>query len=188
VAEDDLDQFDDLEDNEGEPGSDDGDAGVDAPPAGDKPGAAESKRVSDLTSKWQKAEARAQKAEKLLAAKAATQGDADKAPEAPAPSDMWVEAQREVYAERLLDRYPRLTEYGLDIEDITGQTPAEMKASVKRHIDRINAIETKARTNLLIEHGLSPEVPGGGTTRGVDVAAMADADFEKLVQRTKAGI
>jgi hypothetical protein len=185
---DDLDLFDDLDENDSSGAGSDGDEAGAPPAKGDAPAAAESKRVNDLMSKWQKEQER----NKRLAAELdelkgkATQ---DGAP-APAPDperEAWLEAQRDFARERGLNTDPRLAEYGLTSDDITGTTPTEIKASVKRWTDVINAIETKARNRVLAEHGLAPEVSGGEPAQKLDIAAMNDDDFENLIRRTKNG-
>lgn len=182
MEDDELGLDDDL-DNEGEPGSDAA-ASDGALPSDDESGSKESKRVNDLTSKWQKAEARAKKAEAALA-KSKPESDAGAAPAVAPEVSEWIEAQREFARERALNSDPRLAEYGLTADDIAGDTPAEVKASVKRQIDLINSIETKVRQRLLIEHGLSPEVPGGGRTERLDIDGMSEKDFDQLVARSK---
>lgn len=187
---DDLDLFDDLEGDPSGAGSGEAGDGDGAPPAqgSNAPADAESKRVNALMSKWQSEQERNKKLQARLdeLEKAAT---SDGAP-TPAPDperEAWMEAQRDFARERGLNADPRLAEYGLTSDDITGTTPTEIKASVKRWTDVIDAIETKARNRVLAEHGLAPEVTGGGAPPKLDIAGMSDDDFDQLVRKAKNG-
>jgi hypothetical protein len=188
VSDEELDQFDDLDgDDPSGSGSDGDDAG--APPAqGKAPESKESKRVNDLMGKWQSEQERNKRLQAQLdelKGKKTTDGDGQPAPDP--EREAWIEAQRDFARERGLNSDPRLADYGLTSDDITGNTPAEIKASVKRWTDVIDAIETKARNRVLAEHGLSPEVAGGSAPKVPDVASLSDDDFEALVRRAKNG-
>lgn len=184
-----VDMFDDLGGDAGgaDAGSDSGEAGTDAPPP------KESKRISDLMSAAQKAQARANKAEARVKALEAAKSESGSQSDDTAPArderdeerQEWVSAQREFLRERALNSDARLEEYGISADDIAGSTPAEIKASVKRYQALIDAVETKARNRLLLEYGLNPEIAGQAMDPKVDIGAMSDDDFEKLVQKTK---
>lgn len=183
-----VDMFDDLDTGDA---GDAGDAGS-AGDAGDAPPPKESKRINDLMSMAQKAEARAAKAEKAL--KDLQAGDKGKGSggDAPAPAsdsdparEEWISAQREFLRERALGSDARLEEYGIGLDDITGDTPAAIKASVNRYRTLIDAVETKARTRLLQEYGLNPEISGQAMDPKVDIDGMSTDDFNKLVEKAR---
>lgn len=180
-----MDDLDGLEEDT-DTGDDGADAGSDDGDADDAPPPKESKRVSDLTSKWQKAEARAKKAEAALAKSRKQPASDDQADDARgAEAQEWIEAQREFARERAFTSDARLAEYGLTSEDITGDTPGAMRDGVKRYVALIDAIETKVRNRVLADHGLTPDTPGGGKEERLDFASMSDEDFEKQVRRAK---
>lgn len=169
-------------------GTDAADSGSDnsAPPADAKPEDNSEKRINDLMSMAQKAEARAAKAEAAL--KAAQSGeqapkDKDVAGAKPASGgDDFVEFARENARNTLFGSDPRLAEYGLTAESIGGETVAEMRASLAAQKKLIDGIESAARNKILREHGLDPEVSTGAATEGAkDFAAMSNEEFKKFL-------
>lgn len=187
---DDLDLFDDTSDGTPGAGSDGGDAG--APPAGQdgQDGSKDSKRISDLMSKWQKAEARAKAAEGKLTGSAAPAGAGDgNAPptvaEMPPEVRAWLETAKDAARERVYNADPRFAKYGIDEALIDGETPDAMRAAAGRVKALIDGIETKARNDALAEFGLTPATAGGGSPKLGDVAAMSDKEFEALVAKAK---
>lgn len=159
-----------------------------APPDTGSPEGSDSKRINDLMSNWQKAEARAQKAEALLASQAAaapgSRGDRGQPAK---PVDEWLEYNRRLVRESLYTREPRFERYGIGPDSIEGATPAEMQASFDRQKALVEKIETKARNDALAEHGLVPELAGGlGGSEPADFASMSTDEFEKFVARQAA--
>jgi hypothetical protein len=156
-----------------------------APPADAKPDDNSEKRINDLMSKAQKAEARAAKAEAAL--KAAQSGEAPKdkdvADAKPAEGgDEFVQFARENARNTLFGSDPRLADYGLTAESIGGETVAEMRASLAAQRKLIDGIESAARNKILREHGLDPEVSTGAASEGAkDFAAMSNEEFKKFL-------
>lgn len=183
MADDDLDLQDDLDDDTDTGSADGSDAGQDAPPASkpDGDGDKGADRVNDLMSKWQRAEARAKRAEKALAA-TKQGGDRDAGDDMPPAVRQWVDAAREQAREQFHATDPRLAEYGIPSSSITGTTPDEMRASLKTYSNLIDGIETKVRRRLMTEHGLVAEQVGSSPQQDLDFASMSDAEFEKHVR------
>lgn len=186
-----TDSQDDLDfDNE-----DDGSGGdADAPQT--PPASNSDSRVNELMSKWQSEQSRANKAEAELAAlraKAEGSGKGDgapakpKEPEAPAADNGFLDLVRDNARDVLYRSEPRLAQYGIEATSITGNTADEMKASFQKQIELVNQIETNVRNATLAEHGLVPEVGGGGGGKPVDYGSMDKDEFEKVVQRALNG-
>lgn len=181
-----LDQFDDL-DSGNDTGSESGDESP-APPSGQSGEASNSdKRINDLMSKAQREEARANRLEReLKALKGSDDASDDKAPAAPrrqAEADGWAELLREESRKVLFSSDPRLAEYGVTPDVLVGSTPDEMRESLRREVQRIDAMESKIRNRVLVEHGLDPEVGGGSGEPPVDYASMSKKEFEEALQR-----
>lgn len=193
-GQDDQDLFNDTGD-EGETGtgSDGGDA--DALPTGQdlKDGSKDSKRINDLMSRAQKAEARAEKAEKTLKAAGSKSSDADAgnaAPPAVIPPEIaqWLETAKDAARERIYNADTRFAKYGLDLALVDGEKPDEMRSAASRLSATIDVIESKVRNEVLVEHGLTPAAAGGSTAPKMgDIATMSDEEFEKLVRRGSQG-
>ncbi len=175
-----------LEDVDTDTGEDaDSDSDADQDPGQPAVDANKDKRISDLTSMWQKAEARA----KALEAKTSKK-DADGAKSGSANSgegQQWIQFAQTQARDQIFASDPRFAELGLDRSSIAGTTPAEMQESGKRLMDLLDTIETTLTTSILKKHGLSPEVkgaaPAGGKRKGYD--EMSDEDFEKELARAK---
>lgn len=189
LDDDNVDMFSDLD---GDAGGDDSGSTTGGDDAASAPPKDESKRINDLMSRAQKAEARADKAEKALEASAAKDQGQRSEGQAPAKDgdadptrEEWISAQREFLRERALNSDARFEEYGIGLDDLTGDTPAEIKASVKRFQTLIDAVETKARTRLLQEYGLNPEIAGQAMDPKVDIDGMSESDFNKLVDKAR---
>lgn len=138
----------------------------------------EAKRVNDLMSKWQRAEAQNEKLQKrldALEAKGTTKSDA--------PND-WVEVVRSTARDQIYGSDPRLKTYGIKPEAIDGNTPAEMRASFEGLKSLVDRIETDASNAALKKAGLTASQTGGTAEKVRDVPD-SDEDFEKLVQATK---
>lgn len=156
-----------------------------APPDDKDPKDNSEKRINDLMSRAQKAEARAKKAEDALAAKApasgSNQGD-DKADSGNRPGDDFVDFARENARTTLFNSEPRFAAYGLKAEAISGTTVKEMRASFEAQKKLIDGIESAARQKVLREHGLDPEVStGSASEKSPDFASMSQEEFEKFL-------
>ena len=166
----DEDQIDteDSEDLEGseessDEGADDGDA----------------KRVNDLMSKWQKAEARNKKLEERLNAleSKGTEGTAD-------DPNQWVKVMKQTARDSIYASDPRLARYGIEPDAISGDTPAEMQASLTQVKNLIDRIETDSSNRTLKKAGLTASNKGSASVKGPEIPE-SDEDFEKLVAQAK---
>ncbi len=185
---------DELQDDQADgTGSDDGtQSGSDnsAPPAGEPPAKDDSKRISDLMSKWQAEEARANKLEAALAAATGGQPPApqDDGAQGDAALDEFREFARENARNTLFSSNPQLAAAGLTAEDITGSTLAEMQASLAKHQKTISGLEGRLRNQILAEHGLSPEVAtGAGTEKAPSFSTMTDKEFAEFLEKRAGG-
>lgn len=172
---------DDQLDTDGDNQGDDSESDNSAPPTNTPPPKGEGKRISDLMSNWQKAEARATKAETALAARdggAAAQGDDQQGDATNARISEYEEFARANARSTLFGSDPQLAEAGLVVDDIAGSTLAEMRASMQKHQQVIGGIEGRLRNKILSEHGLDPEVATGqGTEKPVSFSTMTDKQF-----------
>lgn len=171
--------------DDGDAGSSDSGDGSGAPPAsGDAPaGKDESKRINDLMSKWQAAEARAEAAERKLKT-----GDGQAKPrkgEIPPEVQAWMTAAKDAARDRYYNSDPRFAQYELEPSLFDGETPDDMASNAKRFKSLIDSIEAKARDRVLREHGVNPDLSSGRPVPDLDIGAMSDADFEKLVAGVK---
>lgn len=181
LLDEDLDESE-VSDESSDSGSDDS-----APPSDDDAkDEGEKGRINDLMSKWQKAEARAKKAEAALKAqpKPDAKQDSDATDDGKAGSNEFLDFQRQAVREQLFNADPRFKEAGLTVEAITGDTLAEMKASAKAQLGMIASIETRARNKVLREHGLEPEVStGSATEKAPNFGDMSQEEFDKFLQK-----
>ena len=167
-------ELDDLGESAGAESTDD------APPATDNDGSeTESKRIRDLMSRADKAEARANQLEAQLKGKGSTKRSKDKA-----ETDEFMELVREQSRNQLFSSDPRLAEYGLKPSVIAGNTPEEMRASFDQYKSLLDAIVSKVRNQVLVEHGLDAGVTGSGKGQELpDFSAMPAKDFKALMDR-----
>ena len=182
-----MDEFDeltaDLQEDEDEQDQNDTDAeeGADGSEESNE-GAAEdggTKRVNDLMSKWQKAEARNKKLEERLAAleaKGSTDTDVD--------PQQWVQVMRQTARDQIYASEPRLARYGIEPEAIEGDSPASMQASLTNLRNLIDRIETDASNRTLKKAGLTANAKGSAAQRGPEIPD-SDEDFERLVAQAK---
>lgn len=154
-------------------------AADDAPPASQDSSDTESKRIRDLTSKWQKAEAARAKAEAALAKSRSKQEPA----QSNAQADEFMDFAKEHARNTLYASDPRFSKYGIGVEDITGDTPAQMQASVARQRKMIDTLESAIRNEVMLEHGLDADVTSTSTNSIPDIGGMSQEDFQKLMRR-----
>ena len=163
------------ETEEGEESTDDGstdDAQEGAKPEGDK-------RIRDLQSQKDKAEARANKAEAALAkALNAGEGAAKEGSKDPERDALLVEL-RESSLDAVFGEYAELKSYGIDRNLIEGRTRAEMRESATALVALIKSVATRERNRVLKESGITPEPAGSTRTPPKDWGSMSDEDFEK---------
>jgi len=136
------------------------------------------KRINDLMSKWQKAEAANKKLEERLA-KLESQGRDDEA-----NPQQWVNLMRQSTRDQIYESEPRLARYGIEPTAIEGNTPAEMRASMTNLVALIDRIETDASNRTLKKAGLTANQVGGRVEKGPSIPE-SDEDFEKLVAQAK---
>lgn len=176
----------DLDESEESDESSDSGSDDSAPPSDDdSKDEGEKGRINDLMSKWQKAEARAKKAEAALKARSKPDSQDEGAADGGKPEgNEFLDFQRQAVREQLFNADPRFKEVGLTVEAITGDTLAEMKASAKAQLALIASIETRARNKVLREHGLEPEVStGAATEKATNFGEMSQEEFEKFLQK-----
>lgn len=145
------------------------------------------KRIRDLMSRAQKAEAalaklQKEKGEDVTGAGGSKDGAAAQAPEA-APVDEFTEYMRETVRKQMFDELG-LADYGLKPESIKGSTIAEMRASFAEQKALIDTIQTHERSRVLKEHGLTPDIGSTPETK-VDFASMPADEFEKWIAKAK---
>ena len=179
---------DDLEMVDGDEDADD--AASSGSDSTDAPQDPKDKRINDLMSKWQSAEARATAAEaKVAAPKDGDAGD-DSAPassEKPVADEGFAEILRDAARDALFASDPRLKRFGFKPDVIAGTTAAEMRESMAKQVAILDAVEGKVRNEVLAEHGLTNDAAGGGSEKPQNFAEMSSEDFLALVDRVKAG-
>lgn len=180
----------DPEDDQGlddspEDGGSDSASGSDnsAPPADASADDKGEKRINDLMSKWQAAEARANAAEAKLKAPAKQGESADGDTGQAAQANEFLEFAREDARRRVFESDPRLAAAGLELSAITGTTLDEMKASLARQVKLVDGIESRVRSSVLTEHGLNPEVDGGARESLPSFETMSEEDFQKFLEK-----
>jgi hypothetical protein len=178
----------DAGDTEGSADADADGHDSDADSAGDSK---DNKRVNDLMSKWQSAQAEVERLKAQLARgtgdkDSEKRGDGEKPKNGSSAAQDFLEYSRQMVRDQLYGSDPRLKAYGIETSSIVGDTPAEMQASFKAQVKLIERIETRARNAALIDHGISPEVVGGsGVTETVDFDKMSSEDFAKFYENAK---
>ena len=138
----------------------------------------EDKRVTDLQSKADKAEARANKAEAALA-KALTSGEGSEGSKDPERAAL-LEELRETSLDAVYGEFEQLRQYGIDRALIEGKTRAEMRESATSLVGLIKSVVTKARNQALKEAGVTAEPAGSTRTPPKDFGAMSAEEFEKF--------
>lgn len=171
---DDGDEGEDASADSASQGSESGDAGKD-PKSTDK-------RISDLQSAKDKETARANKLQKQLdAIAAASKGDDVEAPKAP-PAGGTDSAILDMARMFALSANPKLAEYGLTAEDLSGDTPSAIAASAAGLVARYEKLETQIRNKVLAENGMAPEIESGAPpAQPRDFSKMSKEDFQKVM-------
>lgn len=136
------------------------------------------KRIRDLQSKADAAEARANKAEAALKAASANKGTAGQVD--PATQALMLEV-REASLDAIFGEFPQLKQYGIDRSLIEGSTRAELRANANSLVGLIKSVSTKVRNETLAEHGLVAPASGSARKPPVDYGSMSDEDFLKLL-------
>lgn len=182
-----MDQFDDLDlgedQDEDQVDGDDNEENA-ADPDGSEEGATNdavtTKRINDLMSKWQKADAE----NKRLQRQIAQQSQAQETTQGGAPGSEWVDFMRQTARDQIYASEPRLARYGFEPDAIGGGTPAEMQAALTNLRSLIDRIETDASNRTLKRAGLTPDVKGSRAERAPEIPEDDEA-FEALVAKAK---
>lgn len=167
-----------------EDGDDGGDAaGADKTGEPAKDGA--DKRISDLQSKYDKAEARANKAESAL--QKLNAGDGTDAGSNDPERKALLEELREASLDSVFGEFAELKEYGIDRALIEGRSRAEMRESATALVGLVKSVATKERNRVLREHGIKAEPAGATRSAPKNYAEMSDEDIEKEIARARSG-
>jgi len=144
------------------------------------------KRVSDLQSARDKETARANKAEARLAALLAAAADRDEeTSSSPSSDDSPMLEMARMFA---VQQNPKLAEFGLTGDDLSGSTPREIAKSAADLIARFEKIETQVRNKVLADNGLAPELAGSAYVEpDRDFNKMSSDDFKKLMDAAMTG-
>jgi hypothetical protein len=182
VTDDFLDNDADDEDEDEESSEDESKDKDDAASKDDDSEKSVEKRISALQSKADKMEARANKAEKALKAKAGSARDGDKTTTGDVPVEVkeWLESARGGLRDDLYGSDERFKRFNLDSSLITGDTPAEMRASQKALIEFVDKMEGQIRDAVLVEHGFQPEPKTSQRSDPVNYKTMGAKEFAKV--------
>ena len=186
----DFDELDDLQDNGTDDTTTDDSDETSSPPEGDK----SEKRIRDLQSRADKAEAKANRLQQMLE-KALRGGDEseDGEPKAPARKapvlDAGTSMALELLKETVFLQTPGLAEAGYTAADLTGYSAAEVRASAASLARKNTELETRIRNKVLAEHGLAPEIVGSTKAPEPvqDYGKMSSKDFSELMERVMKG-
>lgn len=182
----DSENLEDVLDSDGEDGAGADSSGVKPPTEPDQkaPEDSKDKRISDLMSKWQSAEAKAAKLEK---ASKAAEGKGVKDQSALSPEvQQWIELARGQARDQVYASDSRFSDFGLDRNSIVGDSPAELAESAKKMSSLFDQIETKMRESILKKHGLSPELkPSPRDSKAKSFGDMTSEEFEKELAKAK---
>lgn len=151
-----------------------------------KPEDNSAKRIKDLQSAKDRAEAEANRLRKQLEGKAPAKGPKDDGKnegDVPPEFRQWLTAAQERVREGFYASEPRFKEYGVDPALITGNTPEEMKASATQLKKFVSRMESNIRNKVLREHGIAAVAPSG-TPAGSKKTykEMTAEEFERAVQ------
>lgn len=171
------DEFEDQDETEEEEETEDETEGE-----SDKPVKSD-KRVADLISARDKETARANAAEKALAAIRGKDKDGADNPERAA----LVQEIRDSALDSIYASNPKLTDYGIDRVLIEGSTRAEVRASADQLVALIEQVETRVTNATLAKHGIQAAPLGGKRSKPVNYSDMSKEDFEKAIHAAKTG-
>lgn len=142
------------------------------------------KRIRDLQSARDKETARANKLQKELDQLRGQKPEGNKKQTQTGLPDevaQWVTAAQANVRSQYYDSDPRLKEYGISPELITGSTPAEMRASFQALRKMVDKFEAKAAKRVE-SGGIAPELGGGSpSSKPRDYASMSSDEFSKLL-------
>ena len=169
----------DLEDEEGTESAE-----TSAPPPVDK----SEKRINDLMSKWQKAEARAVAAEARLSVVESPPDDDEEEEASPSEPSGWLRVARENAISQVYKADPRFERYGITQEFFDGADPDSLRDVASELSALINTVEARMRDDMRAEYGFVPELGGAPVSeRPRDFARMPADEFEALIRAGKSG-
>jgi hypothetical protein len=147
------------------------------------------KRIRELQSKADKAEARANKLEKQLSKAQSSSARVDKGDGGAVPPEVkeWLSSVEGRLRDSLYAEDPRFSQYKLDPELITGGTPAEMQDSQKQLREFVDKMESEIRNAVLVEHGFRPEPKASPRSAPVNYATMTSEEFAKIEAEALSG-
>lgn len=174
----------DVEDEDLDEDSDpDGDEDEDEEPASEskKQTDKSAKRIRDLQSAKDKAEAELKRLKRELASGKDRREKRELDPEV----QQWMEVAKDTTRQRLFEADPRLKDSGLTAAAITGDTPDEMRRSARALTKMLDKVETRTRNRLLQEHGIEPSQSDAGRPPARDYASMSKEEFERIVAEAR---
>jgi hypothetical protein len=184
-----------LDENTDENGEQDDSAGGEKKPPASPPASDDKseKRIRDLQSKADAAEAKANRLQRLLneALKGEGSEGGTEPPVVSKPRELDAGSAMalELLKETVFLQTPALADSGLTAADLTGYTAQEVRASAASLARKIAETETRIRNKVLAEHGLAPEIAGEGNKPEPDrdFGKMASKDFTELMERIMKG-
>ena len=182
-----TDEFDKYLDDDEQDTSDDEDT-QSSDAAGDKGSDSESKddvekRIRDLQSKADKAEARANKLQKQIDTRAKTKtakGDDEPTGDVPPEVREWLNAAKERTVEQTFKSDERFQKYGIDPAFIQADTPGQLRERAKQLAEMLTKIEGQVRDEVLVEHGFNPAPATSERSDPVNYRTMSSEEFNKI--------
>lgn len=187
-----TDEFDTYFDDDEEDASDEEESKSPDAAGGDKGSESESKedvekRIRDLQSKADKAEARANKLQKQLEAQGKSKNAAtdDEGTEGVVPPEVrkWLDAAKERTLDQTFKSDGRFQKYKVDPAFIQADSPDALKERAKALAKMLSEIETQVRNEVLVEHGFSPQPATSERSEPKNYATMSSEEFNKIADR-----
>lgn len=91
---------------------------------------------------------------------------------------------REAVRNQIFTEEPRLKDFGFSLNDIGGDSLAEMRANREQLVKVIDRAESRALNRAFEQVGIDPSLAGGPREKR-DFAAMSDEEIEKEIARAK---
>lgn len=148
----------------------------------EKPKAGTDKRISDLQSRADVETARANRAEAELRRLRGERGSTAESA-ADGETGEFLSALRDSTRETIFAQDPRLARYKVQPSEITGNTPAEMRASFDALRSRIDSMESAVRAEVQREFGIEPSIVPGRANALPKFGEMSDEDFAKFLDQ-----
>lgn len=146
------------------------------------------KRIRELQSKADKAEARANKLAKELSKGNTSSAKGDETPDGTPPEvKEWLETTQTNFRDDLYKEDPRFAKFDLDPSLISGTTPSELRASQKQLVEFVDKLEGQIRDAVLVEHGFKPEPKASERQAPTNYATMTSEEFAKIEAKALSG-